>query len=150
MNKIYIQMFIFILFILFFLFDVGLSELTFVKNLVILSVLLLNFIVNVKLESTFITIFVLAGFLFDWYNKNLLGLSSLVLVITLYMYYLLIIRFRGNKLVLYLINYVFNLILIQCFLGFSLESHFLIQSSVGALIHTSLSLFWWGKKWSVV
>ncbi len=150
MNKIYLQIFIFILFLVFFFIDVGLAELTFVKNLVILSILLLNFIVIVKLESTFITIFVLAGFLFDWYNKNIFGLSSLVLVITLYFYYLLIIRFRGNKVVLYLINYIFNLILMQSFFGFSLESNFLVQSCVGSLIHTTLSLFWWGKKWSVI
>ncbi|BDQ04745.1 MAG: hypothetical protein KatS3mg084_0263 [Candidatus Dojkabacteria bacterium] len=146
MSKIYIHVGIFSLFIGLFLLDLGLGELAFWKNLLILSALLLNYILSIRSESSFLVIFVLAGLCYDWYNKGLLGLSSLVLVISLYFFYLLYVRFRGNKFVLYLVNYIFNFIVIITFNGFNIESSILIQSSVGALIHTTLSIFWWEKK----
>jgi cell shape-determining protein MreD len=145
MSKIYIHVGIFSLFIGLFLLDLGLGELAFWKNLLILSALLLNYILSIRSESTFLVIFVLAGLCYDWYNKGLLGLSSLVLVISLYFFYLLYVRFRGNRFVLYLVNYIFNFIVIITFNGFNIESSILIQSSVGALIHTTLSIFWWEK-----
>jgi cell shape-determining protein MreD len=105
------------------------------------TVLYLMVLLHLRSSRSFITTFFVFGFLVDWYNKSFLGISSMVSIFVLFVYNIVVRRFAGNKLTMFLLNYVTAYILFQVWLGF--ESVASLPAFLFALFSTAITSYFW-------
>jgi hypothetical protein len=127
--------------ILLFIIDKSLTGIFDFSNYFSLSITFLMILVNLQRSQPFTSIFFLFGLLSDWFNKSFVGLYSLISVVLSYIYLLLKLKIAGNKIALFITNFVTSYALYLISLHF--DYFFNIKAFIGALLTTLISSLLW-------
>lgn len=141
MNRIFIQSGITALFILFLVIEKSLYGTFGLFNILQISLIGILVLINIKSINTYLWILFCYGLALDILNHTFIGLSSLILTISLYLFYTFQIRFDKNKIFVAIVNLIFAYILAVCYLGF--RTFFSLEVAVVTLVSFFLSAVSW-------
>lgn len=144
MNKYTLQLiFIFVL-VFCLMVDYGLADVIYNKGFLLLSIIFLQILINIKSGNTYVLLTAFSGIIFDWYNKTFLGVSSLILIVSLYLFNALQIRFHANRALMAVMNFTFAIILSYAYYGY--ENSNLAFIIVSSIVSTAITSYFWIKK----
>lgn len=119
MNRIFIQIGVLLELLISLIFEKSLYGTFFVFNLVQPSLITILILINLKNTHTYLWVLFFYGIGLDVLNHGFIGISSLILSISLYLFYNLHMRFDKNKIFVGLLNLAFAYILALSYFSFS-------------------------------
>ena len=127
--------------ILLFIFDRSLTGIFDIANYFSFSITFLLLLANLQKTQAFTSILFLFGLLCDWFFKSFIGLYALISTLLSYIYILLRLKIAGNKVALFITNFLTAYTLYLISLHF--DYIFSLKAFTGALLSTLISSVIW-------
>lgn len=144
MNRIFIQFGVLVILLISLIFEKSLYGTFFIFNLIQPSLIAIIILINLKNTHTYLWVLFFYGIGLDVLNHGFIGISSLILSVSLYLFYNLHMRFDKNKIFVGILNLAFAYILALSY--FSSKQAISVDVVVIAFINFLITSFIWLRK----